>query len=524
VGQLTYDLFNPTYTIYHRAALGGLACTIHAWMESGEYERLAEQGIYCEYDKSAVRLKWDDHLSDAKVVQRLLDMSFRVTDKKLIDLPGHGISGSGDSERVAIHNALLGTFLQHGKSRPGDKGIRVINVADADNEDVVIPLSYRPVNSYVHGTPLERGILNRKDPLNKPAKIPQSVVPGAVAGTVPLEAPGHEVFLLLYLMAGCQLYLVRSDMLKEKSQYCILVPDVCDLQLFTSQMIHGTSKNQNINRDEWFGFEKRVAGGAEEAALRFIVERLAVEAVRPAAFGIKGFQIVSMGKIAWDKQQVYRNYIRFARIHYDELNIFQTAIGSRLGAIRKIPLKSGEFFWVKETRFPAMVAANLVADRHWCDGFNEWVSEQKEFNQLKYYRKELGAVSNAVQNEQDKAVIQVMHEALRRLYGRLGERAQREGTSFERLADVELERMRNSILRAKSMDSLTQWFMHFCSTVSSGKNISLFGEHKELLYKFLFEPRNFTRFQNLCLFSLLSYESSNKDQSADKSKSEQPKA
>ena len=29
--ELTYRLSNPNYTIYHRAALGGLAATIRAW-------------------------------------------------------------------------------------------------------------------------------------------------------------------------------------------------------------------------------------------------------------------------------------------------------------------------------------------------------------------------------------------------------------------------------------------------------------------------------------------------------------
>ena len=29
--ELTYQLTNPNYTIYHRAALGGLAATIRAW-------------------------------------------------------------------------------------------------------------------------------------------------------------------------------------------------------------------------------------------------------------------------------------------------------------------------------------------------------------------------------------------------------------------------------------------------------------------------------------------------------------
>ena len=97
------------------------------------------------------------------------------------------------------------------------------------------------------------------------------------------------------------------------------------------------------------------------------------------------------------------------------------------------------------------------------------------------------------------------------MYGQKGDRASKEGTSFARLTEVELERIRNTILRMKTMESLFGWFVQFCSGGSAGKGISAFGKHKELLLPFFNEPRNHARLQNLCLFAMLSYEGTDKN-------------
>ena len=57
--ELVFRLSNPGYTIYHRAALGGLAATIRAWGEN------PPPGITASYDRDTARLAWGDDLKEA---------------------------------------------------------------------------------------------------------------------------------------------------------------------------------------------------------------------------------------------------------------------------------------------------------------------------------------------------------------------------------------------------------------------------------------------------------------------------
>ena len=105
--ELIYRLSNPGYTIYHRAALGGLAATIRAWGTN------PPDGITAEVTRDRVRLAWSDQMTDQEALHRILEASFKLTADKLIDLPGQGIKAGQDDLRLAIHNGIAGTFLQH---------------------------------------------------------------------------------------------------------------------------------------------------------------------------------------------------------------------------------------------------------------------------------------------------------------------------------------------------------------------------------------------------------------------------
>ena len=64
--QLNYRLTNPGYTIYHRAALGGLAATIRAWGNN------APEGIEAEFTRDTARLAWGDDITDQEALRRIL--------------------------------------------------------------------------------------------------------------------------------------------------------------------------------------------------------------------------------------------------------------------------------------------------------------------------------------------------------------------------------------------------------------------------------------------------------------------
>jgi len=496
--ELRYRLSDHNFTIYHRAALGGLAATVRAW---GKNPPL---GIEAEVTRDTVRLAWGEDLTPQEALRRILDASFKLTEDKLIDLPGQGIRAGQDDLRLAIHNGIAGTFLQHNKMRPGEKEPRRIEIK-TDDDGTGEFFSYKAINSYAHQKAQGTGLLVEKldGQLPAVASIPQSVVPGATGGAIDIQGPPEEVILLLFLMVGCPIFLLRPRTYQEKAQYCAVVPDVSDLEAFARSLHRIATTGQGIKRfsNTYLG---RVVGGAEEAALRFLVDLQAEEVSSERS--VAGCMAVAMGKVAWDANQINRSLIVKLNKAYPEMEVFRAA-NMQLGGSKIIKSKKGEGYAVPASPVPELVAANLAAERHWCAHFKSLVREKKDFERMRYAQGGLKAMKEAIKNADDQAIIRAFQEAWRLTMGALGERARRDGLNFERLVEVERERMRNAILRAKTSDALASWFLRFCADATKGGSLSAMRQEAPRLREFIFNPRNFDRFQNLCLFALVSYAS-----------------
>jgi len=120
----------------------------------------------------------------------------------------------------------------------------------------------------------------------------------------------------------------------------------------------------------------RVVGGAEEAALSFLLDMTAQDLERERS--IKGCQAIAMGQVAWDKNQINRSISVKVGGDYDELSVFRAA-KQYLGKSKFIKMKDGKSFSVPETSIPELIAANLAANRHWCSHFKELLAEKKDF-------------------------------------------------------------------------------------------------------------------------------------------------
>ena len=494
--NIVYRLSNPGYTIYHRAALGGLAATVHGW------HRNSPDGVTAELQRDFVRIAWGDDLTDQEALRRILDASFKLTADKLIDLPGQGIGANQDDLRLAVHNGICGTFLQHNKMRPSEKEPRRIELKTADDEVGGI-FTYKAVRSYAHQKAQGTGLLEKtlKGAWPASAMVPQSVIPGAMSGAIELKVAPDEVMLLLFLMVGSAIFLLRPRTRKEKAQYCVIVPDVIDLVVFAKALHRITGTGQNIQRfaNTYLG---RVVGGTEEAALRFLIDLNADDIASERS--VTGCLAIAMGKVAWDANQINRSQIIKVRADYAELNIFREA-NKHLGNTKVIKVKNDEGYAVPASPIPELVAANLAGERHWCTNFRELVSDKKDFERMFFWQGGLKAMKEAIREPDDQAIIHTFHEAWRLTMGEMGDRARRDGLNFSRLVEVERERMRNAILRAKTADALAAWFLRFCADATSGGSLTAMREDGDRVRKFIFNSRNFERFQNLCLFALVSY-------------------
>ena len=213
-----------------------------------------------------------------------------------------------------------------------------------------------------------------------------------------------------------------------------------------------------------------------------------------------------MGKVSWDAKQINRSFVFKLKGDYSEMAVFYAA-NQHLGKTKIIKSKKGDGYAIPRSPVPELVAANLTAERHWCANFKSLISDKKDFQRMHYSQGGLIAMKEAIKDTDDQAIIRAFQEAWKRTMAALGERARRDGLDFSRLIEVERERMRNSILRAKTAEALASWFLRFCADATKGAALTTIRQDAARIQKFIFNQRNFDRFQNLCLFALVSYAS-----------------
>jgi CRISPR-associated protein Cas8a1/Csx13 len=509
---LTYRLNDPSYTIYHRAALGGLAATIKAWGKS------PPEGIIPRLERDFVSIEKRGDLSDREALKQILEASFKLTEDKLVDLPGQFIKEDAIDLRISIHEGLCLTFLQHNKMRPGEKEPRQYSLKSVDSEEEHL-VTYKAINSFAHQKAQGTGLLDEpkkntnNGALPKICSIPQSMIPGAMTGKKSLQAPVAEVILLQFLMVGCATFLLRPRTYKEKAQACIVIPDIIDLKRFALAIEMISARSQNFERFT-HNYLGRVVGGAEEAALSFLLDMTAHDLERDRS--IKGCQAIAMGKVAWDKNQINRSISVKVGGDYEELGVFRAA-KQHLGKSKFIKMKDGKSFSVPDTSVPELIAANLAANRHWCSHFQELVAKKKDFRNLLFRKGGLHKVAQAIKDKEDIAIIRAFHKAWEMTMGQLGERSRENNLDFGRLIEVRQEKMRNEILRLKTSEAAANWFLKFCADATKGSSLAPIREESDLIRSFIFNRRNFERLQNLLLFALVSYESDKNNKKTNKS-------
>jgi CRISPR-associated protein Cas8a1/Csx13 len=496
VKELIYRLSNPGYTIYHRAALGGLAATLRAWGAN------KPEGIEADMQRDFVRLAWSDDLSDQEAMRRILASSFKLTEDKMIELPGQGIRVDQADLRLAIHNGIMGTFLDHNSAYDAE-GVQRIELKSVDDE-VGSYFTYKGLSSYAHQEALTRlKLTSAKGELLTKASIPKWLVPGAFTGANALEATTDESLMMLFLLVGCPIFLLRPRTYKEKAQYCVIVPDVIDLKAYSRALQFIATSVTAIERFSG-SYRGRVVGGVEEAALRFLIDLHAGDIASERS--VTGCLAVAMGKVSWDPKQNNRSFIVKIKNSYPEIGVFHEAY-RHFAKAKIIRSKKGEGYAIPKSPVPELVAANLVAELHWCANFKSLVSDKKDFARMNFSHGGLKAMKEAIKDADDQAIIRAFHQAWKRTMAALGDRARRDGLNFGRLLEVERERTRNAILRTKTAEALASWFLRFCADATKGGSLRAIQDNQIQIQKFIFNQRNFDRFQNLCLFALVSYAS-----------------
>lgn len=491
--KLEFHIGNPGMTVLHRAALAGLWMTLKYFDDELEDNSVLD-GLTWQLTDRSVSIDWQ--CSDLEAISWLLDQSFRLDKKGIIDLPGLRLNPDDSTEiqtRLTIHQGIRGTFLQHPstfKSSGNDAEV-------FDFDGVPVPVQYQKGLHYSH----QRFAATLCDPKtgmlkNEPIAVAGWLTPGAVvrhssfSGQTAIEEMPQSAFLLLFTLVGCQYFVLRSRFADKRSQYALIIPDVRNLSSYAKMR----------RRFRRLGYKDFHAAGVGDAGLKFLTYESSADLTEKN--NIDRCQVISFGTVAWSSQQRTRTYI--GTITPTSVVLHNYSLCDSLFKARWLDGKNGKFLALSLSR--ELIADNLARGKPWWWEFADRINNQTLFNSICY---ESGGLFKMVQDAiwdeaSQKVFVEACHEAIRNVYGQIASRAKnnKEIPNFER----ERERIRTGLMRCKNSESFQDFITDFWARAGHLKKLQGMDGWQQVL-PLVMDEKLWRQARSLTLLALASYKS-----------------
>ena len=452
----TLELNGPGMGSMHRAGLGGLAATLLSLRQKD-----APEGARWAVGGTMITLEAPGALDE--LVAWVVEEGLAIGDDGLIAFPGLGSPQPGT--RYALQQALLGTFLQHGRSRKLEKSERQL-VLDPDGES--LPDSYRPMSSFKHQGVTEEVVEALRT--GTTVRITGFFLPGA-AEKHPgrtwsrMEVDPHQYLALAFAPVGCLVFIVRSRAAGIRERYALVIPEVTDLRAYADlrRKVAGLSP-----------LALTVASPADAALQLSLLDDHGVSHARRE--GHRFCSVVALGKQPWAKQQMTRTKV-LEVAPPDEVTRFNYRLVAEgimeFQADRRVQ-KDGPGTWVATSAARGAIAEALAGNQSWWTALTETYRRNSEFRKAVHYARERRGLAKMVEKakwerEDEKLFVEACHAAMRALYGSIGGRTTAAGTDFSLKAATEMTKIRSSLLRAKNADSFRDVLLDFWARASRSK-------------------------------------------------------
>ncbi|MBI4700884.1 MAG: type I-MYXAN CRISPR-associated Cas8a1/Cmx1 [Deltaproteobacteria bacterium] len=493
--EMRLELGAPGMTALHRVGLAGLWMTLDAFARGG----IGLRGGSWEKDSRSVTLRWTG--DPRAFLDDLLRRSFRVDAQGLVWFAALGAPLDHPQHAVALHKSMLGSFLQHGKSRRNRREPGVLSV-EVDEQPFAIP--FKALADYNHqsaaGDLVSGGRLAR-DVTLAGWQFPGGAVRhvGFSAHTALTESAGRAL-LLLFAPVGCIHFCMRQR--KEgknsiRAQSAVVVPEVTDLDVYAEA------------RADFLGagvLELHCAGAAE-AAWRVLSRWHAKGLLR--RLGLTGCRVMSFGAVPWVKSQKIR--VALATVRPGREQDIETFALCQAALPARLVRPEGKEPFVDVPATPGLVAMNLGAGRPWYAGFAALLGDKRR--RAHVFRYEKGGLHQMVttrgqfDDEARRAFVMACHEAWRRRMGQLGGRARRENISFSTLVSREFERQRVAFSRCKNAATLRKEVTDFWARAGRLQQLAGWADLLPLLGE-----DGWQEARDLALLALASYQPASEDE------------
>ncbi len=491
------DLFGPGMTTLHKVGAAGLWMTLKAIEDNATArKRLTRAGGSWERGHTSVTISWTG--DPRPFFEALFQEAFKIDPNGLIWFPALGVPTAAKEHAVVLQEAVLGSFLQHGKTRRADPSREPRGAVSVVVDGTPIPLSFHRVQRYAH----QYGDFS----VTSANSLAGWLFPGGAVRHVGLgqestalkEPPGRAL-ALRFAPVGAVYFEIRQRGGGIRPRHALVLPEISNLERYATVRRHFLT----------YGVQRLFAAGTAEAGFRVLIEL-------EAAGGLGGLasqscRVISFGSVPWSKQQRSRVDLFTVRAGIAaNLRIFRLC--QQLFPTRVVKPKKGEPFW-DVPQMPDLIARNLSDGLVWWHEFADFVADVERRDHV--FRYERGGLAKMLANKEafpdgsERTFVTACHEAWRRRMGQLSERARRERTSFRDLVDRDFMRLRTSFSRAKNAATLRETIADFWSRAGSPLP-SLQNGWSDILP--LLDDKNWRKAKDLALLALASYSPATKDE------------
>jgi len=488
-GQLTIGLFDLGMTALHKAGLAGLWMTLEA-IERENNGQAALPGGSWQRSPTSVTLRWDDN--PKTFFRQLFERSFKLDNEGRIWFPALGEPASHPEHAVVLQEAILGSFLQHARTRNADKASEPTGHIAIEIDQTSVVYKFHRVRRYAH----QKAAF---DP-GKPNSLAGWLYPGGAVRHVglgqtstALQEPPGRALALHFAPVGVVFFQINSRSAGIKPRYAVVIPEIVDLEAYARMRATFVQ----------YGVQKLLASGSADAGFRVLAE-LESAGLLPR-LRAPACRIISFGTVPWASQQKTRVHLMTVRaLSREHLRAF--AACRQLLPVRLVKPEKAPPFW-DVPLIPDLVARNLTQGKQWWEGFAVFVADPVRRDHVFSFEK--GGLAQMVEDKTllpegpERTFVLACHEAWRRRMAQIGEKAKREGSSFRDQVNREFVRLRTTFARCKNAAATREAITDFWAR-AGGPLEALQGPGWQAILP-LFGEKQWRKAKDLALLALASY-------------------
>jgi CRISPR-associated protein Cas8a1/Csx13 len=484
---MTLRLDDRRLTMLHSAGIAGLAMTLAQLDKLYPQAHQRPVGLSWLSDEVKIELFWTG--DDAIALGWLIGESFKIDGDGLILLTGLISSNMDISTRLAVHQGITKSFLQHGLSRKScGKAISIISI---DGKDVEI--SYKKLDNYSHQN-FTKDLCDRKGRLQtQEIGIKSWLYPGATVrhkvdekATIFREPP-ELALALLFAPLACQFFLLPIKGFFNDPRIVVVIPAVTNLTTSIGSLLAMAAVN----------YQDRCILHPMEAGWRFFERDRQLN--KSNGDRITSCQIVTFQSEVWAKQQRLRSSVEVLEVRDDIFDRYQQ-LTSKLSTNRIVSTQKAQHFLVA-TKLHESIVENIIHGSPFFRGLTQLVNDPNHWTELGINKNQIKEIMNdTIDNKTYKVFITACHKAMRTEFAKLYDKAEgNDYIQFDRLK----KRIRHDILICEESRSFRRWLVRFWSGCSN--NVADFDDIDALLPSILVEG-DWELFKDLALLALVTYE------------------